>query len=279
MSDDSHARLDAPPVPQWLRLLGEAAAMLRFYSRLPLPALGPFDDPAAPPPFARACRMLPVASLVIAAPQALVVAVLGLTALPALFVATMSVAAGLIATGALHEDGLADMADGFGGGATVARKLEIMKDSRVGSYGVAALALALLARTALVAALLLHGPLVAATSLLGAGILSRGLSLALFAALPAARPDGVASAVGRPEPAAVTIACLLTLGLVGLAALPWLTEGLAVLRLLTGLLVVAAVTLAVSRLALRQIGGQTGDVLGAAQVLAEIGFLAGLLAI
>jgi adenosylcobinamide-GDP ribazoletransferase len=257
-----------------LTLLTETAAMLRFYSRLPLPALGSFDDPAAPPPFARACRMLPVASLVIALPAALAATLLGATALPDLFVATLVVAVSLLTTGALHEDGLADMADGFGGGATVARKLEIMKDSRIGSYGAAALGLASIARIVLIAALIVISPVICGGCLLAGGVLSRTLSLGVFASLPSARATGVASAVGQPERSSLAVAALLAL----VIALGFAVPGLGLARAVTGIAVASLVTAAVAWLAKSHIGGQTGDVLGATQVLAEIGFLAGLLA-
>jgi len=280
MNDEADAistdavRLPGTP-PLWLRLIGEAAAMVRFYSRLPLPALGRFDDPANPPPFAHACRMLPVASLLIALPPALALLLLRLTALPTLFGATAAVAVGLTITGALHEDGLADMVDGFGGGRDVAHKLAIMKDSRIGSYGAAALMLSLMARVILLATLVEHSPIIAATGLLAAAILSRTLSLGLFAALPAARVDGVASAIGRPDSAAIAVAGALTI----LSILTLTVPGFGAGRVFIGLVVAVAVTLGLGRIANHQIGGQTGDVLGAAQVLAEIGFLAGLLAV
>jgi len=257
-----------------LTLLAETAAMLRFYSRLPLPALGSFDDPALPPPFARACRTLPVASLVIALPAALIATLLGATALPELFVATLVVAVSVLTTGALHEDGLADMADGFGGGATVARKLEIMKDSLIGSYGAAALGLALIARIVLIAALVVISPAICGGALIAASVVSRTLSLGLFASLPSARGDGVASAVGRPDRSSLAVAALPAL----VIALGFVVPGLGLAHAMSGIAVATLVTSAVGWLATAQIGGQTGDVLGAAQVLAEIGFLAGLLA-
>ncbi len=280
MNDEADAvstdvvRLPGAP-PLGLRLIGEATAMVRFYSRLPVRALGRFDDPANPPPFARACRMLPVASLLIALLPAIVLLLLGRTALPSLFIAVLVIAISLAVTGALHEDGLADTVDGFGGGGDIARKLAIMKDSRIGAYGTAALVLALTARAALLAALLGHSPVIATTSLIAAAILSRTLSLGLFAALPAVRADGVASAVGKPQTRATAIAGGLTIALTLLFTLP----GLGAARVCLGFVVAMLVTIGLGFVARRQIGGQTGDVLGAAQVLAEIGFLAGLLAI
>lgn len=263
----------APSGP--MMLIGDTLAMVRFYSRLPIPALGAFDDPANPPPFARACRMLPLASLLIALPMAVIAGLLSFTHLPAIVSAAIALAVALLSTGALHEDGLADVADGFGGGWTKEKKLEIMKDSRVGSYGVAALGLALIARAGLIAALIGSGVTALAAGLLAAAIMSRTASLALFATLPPARPSGVASAVGQPTPQSVTIAIALCLAL----TVALLASSFTALATLTALIVVACVIFAFGRLASAQIGGQTGDVVGAAQVLAEIAFLAGLIAL
>lgn len=274
MTDPSYGTA-RPHATAALTLIGETLAMVRFYSRLPIPALGAFDDPASPPPFARACRMLPLASLIIAVPMTIVAMFLSLTHLPAIVTAAIVLAVSLLATGALHEDGLADVADGFGGGWTKEKKLEIMKDSRVGSYGVAALGLALLARAGLIAALAGLGGFALAGGLLAAAIASRAASLALFAWLPPARPSGVASAVGQPAPRSVATALALSLILVIALLVPAFTA----VSLITTMSAVTIATFAFGRLASAQIGGQTGDVVGAAQVIAEIAFLAGLLAV
>lgn len=274
MSDPSDKTAQpAPSSP--LVLIGDTLAMVRFYSRLPVPSLGAFDDPASPPPFARACRMLPLASLIIALPMTVVAWCLSLTHLPAIVTAAIALAASLLSTGALHEDGLADVADGFGGGWTKDRKLEIMKDSRVGSYGVAALGLALIARAGLIAALVGLGGSALVGGLLAAALVSRTASLALFAMLPPARPSGVASAVGQPTVQSLTIAFVVSILLI--AAL--LASSFTATSIITALVVVTIVISAFGRLASAQIGGQTGDVVGAAQVLAEIAFLAGLIAL
>lgn len=263
----------APSAP--LMLLGDTLAMVRFYSRLPIPSIGSFDDPADPPPFGRACRMLPLASLLIALPMTMIAGLLSFTHVPPIVSAAIALAVALLSTGALHEDGLADVADGFGGGWTKERKLEIMKDSRVGSYGVAALALGLIARAGLIAALIGTGVLALGGALLAAAIVSRTASLALFAILPPARPSGVASAVGQPTSRSVGIA--VALGLV--LTFACLASSFTTTAIITALIVVAIVISAFGRLASAQIGGQTGDVVGAAQVLAEIAFLAGLVAL
>ena len=139
------------PAAKLTDALRDLLACLRFFTRLPLPAL-PFDQsPHAPPDMARIALMAPVAGAIIGAIAALALAIANLLGMPPLLGAALAIAALVIATGALHEDGLADVADGFGGGATRARKLEIMRDSRVGAYGAAALALALILRVAALA--------------------------------------------------------------------------------------------------------------------------------
>lgn len=174
-------------------------------------------------------------------------------------VLVMAVQAAL--TGALHEDGLADCADGFWGGQTPARRLEIMKDSRIGSYGAVALMLALLARWSALAALMSAGAWGLA---LAALILSRAAMGLMMAGLPNARAGGLSARHGAPSWAAALAGAGLALGL-GLGA-----AGAAVLGLA---LVAGLVTAGLAGVARAKIGGQTGDVLGAAQVLAEIAAL------
>ena len=173
-----------------------------------------------------------------------------------------AVAIGLIVqvmvTGAMHEDGLADSADGLWGGWTPARRLEIMKDSRIGTYGVIALILAFLWRWALWSVLLSVAPL----ALVAVSALSRAPLPALMAALPHARDTGLSHTTGRPTriPAAAAgvIAAIIALMCVGpLAAL-------------VGIILAALSTTAVGLIAKAKIGGQTGDTLGAAQVVAEL---------
>jgi adenosylcobinamide-GDP ribazoletransferase len=190
---------------------------------------------------------------------------LGLPPWPAAAVA-LAITIGL--SGALHEDGLADFADGLGGGRTRADKLRIMRDPRLGSYGAIALVLALLARAGALAAL--AAPEAVGSALVTAAAVSRAALPAIMASLSNARAEGLAAAAGRPHPlragAAVFVAALIALVLLGPAAPAALLAG-------------AGGALGVALLAKRQIGGYTGDVLGAAQQLAEIGALLGALAV
>lgn len=169
--------------------------------------------------------------------------------------ATLAVAVGAGVTGGLHEDGLADFADGIGGGQDRARKLEIMRDSRIGSYGVIALILALLLRVEGVAA---AGGALAAFVAVGA--LGRAAVVLAMTLLPAARADGLGRSAGGAGAAPVAGAMVLALSLVALLG------GVAVPVVLIG----AAAGAAVSALALRQVGGQTGDVLGAVLSASEV---------
>ncbi|NDW00349.1 adenosylcobinamide-GDP ribazoletransferase [Salipiger sp. PrR002] len=163
----------------------------------------------------------------------------------------------VLVTGALHFDGLADFADGIGGGRDRAHTLEIMRDSRIGSYGVMALILASGLWTAALADLEeTAGPLL----FMVIGALSRGAMSALQESLPPARADGMghlAAGRSRAGQVALLVAVLLSVLVAGLA-------GLAIVA------VCAGVALALGTIARRRLGGVTGDVLGAAQLLSEV---------
>ena len=128
----------------------DIADALRFFTRLRVGE----PEPSAPLDIDRIAWAAPVAGVVVGLIGALVLALTTLLGLPPLLRAGLATAALVVATGALHEDGLADVADGFGGGATRARKLEIMRDSRIGAYGAIAIALALILRVGALAAAL-----------------------------------------------------------------------------------------------------------------------------
>ncbi|TNF58733.1 MAG: adenosylcobinamide-GDP ribazoletransferase, partial [Rhodobacteraceae bacterium] len=165
-------------------------------------------------------------------------------------------------TGAMHEDGLADMADGFWGGRSPQRRLEIMADSRIGTYGVLALVFSVGLRwVALAAVLPVLGPLV----LIGLAALSRAGLPSVMTALPHARPGGLSAGVGRPPALTAGLAILVGLGLAGV------TCGAATWALFPAM---ALAAFGIAALARARIGGQTGDVLGATQQISEI---AGLL--
>jgi len=256
------------------RLLAETAAMVRFFSRLPLPSLGSADDLAAPPPFARALRALPIAALVIALPAALLAAALDRTDLSSLVVATLVVIAATLTTGAFHEDGLADVADAFAGGRDKDRRLEIMKDSRIGAFGGVALAAQFVLRAGLIADLLDRHEAHAGLLLLAVAPLARVAAVVLLVLLPPARADGLARAAGRPETSALAIAAGLALTIFLAIAAAIVAPANVLLALGLALAALAALAL----LATRAIGGVTGDVVGAGALVAEIALLLGLAA-
>lgn len=240
---------------------------LRFYSRLPIG-----DHAHAPLDFARMALALPIAGALIGATGAAGLIVARICHLPPLVCAIVGVAVLVLATGALHEDGLADVADGFGGGATREAKLAIMRDSRIGTYGVLALCFSVLLRVAAIASIFERGVLLAAAALIFAGALSRVAGLAPMLWLVPARPDGLGATVASPSHE-IWIRAWLAAAVIGLA--PWLA-GAGMSQIALAIIAAFAVAALVARIAKRQIGGYTGDVLGAAQQLAEVAILAAL---
>jgi adenosylcobinamide-GDP ribazoletransferase len=172
--------------------------------------------------------------------------------------ATLAIVAALLITGALHEDGLADTVDGFGG-RTRERKLEIMRDSRTGTYGVSALVLSFMLRAGALASLVEPG--LVAVALIAAHAGGRATMPVLMLVLPRARQDGLSAEAGKPPLGSVIAAAIL--GMLALA----LCLGPAT-ALVAALLVMAAVAL-MAWLSDQQIGGQTGDVLGAVEQVGE----------
>ncbi len=263
---------DSPPI--WPGWLVATAICIRFYSRLPVPRLPGEGDLHGIPDFRLVPRALPFAALAIALPAALVTLIGGLAGLSGMVVAALALTALALSTGAFHEDGLADSADGLFGGHTVERRLEIMKDSRIGSYGAMALGLSLLLRASLIAGMLDHaGAWGAAAAVLVAAPWSRAEGLLLLATQPPARSGGASAAVGQPSLATARIALGLSLiGATGIA----LAAHLPLAGLLAGFALAHGAAAVSARLARRLIGGQTGDIVGAVQQLAEIAIYLGL---
>jgi len=238
-------------------LRAELGAALMLLTRVPAGWL--IDGRAFPDP-ARCVWAYPVVGAAVGAGGALVFALGCWLGMPAGLAAVWTLAVMALLTGALHEDGLADLADGFGGGRTAARKLEIMRDSRVGSYGALALILATAVRVAALASL--ATPERAGAALVVAGALSRaGMAVPVLLLAPA-REDGLGATLQRRVGAATAgwaIACATA---ACLAPAPAASIGIA-----------ALVALGVSGLARAQIGGFTGDVLGACAVLVDCAVL------
>lgn len=232
---------------------------LVFLTRLPV-RLG---DEGKAPALAASAPMFPLVGALLGLIAALVYGFalhLGLTPLIA---ATLAIGALVLASGGLHEDGLGDLADGLGGGWTPAERLRIMRDPRIGAFGVIALGLALLLRVTALAAL--AAPALVGAALVAAGAVSRGLLPIAMAALPPARADGLAAEAGRPHPLRAVAGVLIG----ALIAFAFLAPAVAIVALLAA----GAAALGVALVARRGIGGLTGDVLGAMQQAAEIGFL------
>ena len=225
----------------------ETRLAFMLLSRLPMGRM------QTPPPMAEAVWAYPVVGAVVGAASGLVFWLAAKAGLPPLAAALLALGASMALTGGMHEDGLADMADGFGGGRTRAAKLEIMRDSRIGSYGVVALVLALGLRAACLAALPAPGVV---WRLAAIGALSRALLPVVMLALPPARADGLGQAAGGGMARAPVLA-----GLALAAVSFW--------HFLPVFAAMAVAVAGVSALAKRQIGGFTGDVLGAGQILAE----------
>lgn len=170
-------------------------------------------------------------------------------------------------TGAMHEDGLADSVDGLWGGWEKARRLEIMKDSHIGTYGVIALVLSLGLRWTALTALADEGLLTAA--LIGVATLSRLPMVLAMATIPHARKDGLSASVGRVKAPTALIAIALALPII-IALFGW--PGV------TATIITTLAATAVILIAMRKIGGQTGDILGATQQISEIAALLALTA-
>ena len=176
---------------------------------------------------------------------------------PALAVLCALVAV-ILATGALHEDGLADFADGLAGD-TKESSLAIMRDHEIGTYGVLALLLSLAVRATAIA--LIAEPRAVMAALIAADAASRLSAVLIMAALPLARRDGLSASVGTPTAGLAAIA----LGVTFIIAWLLLPFGVALLLILSA--IVSAVV--IGRVALIRLGGQTGDVLGASSQISE----------
>ncbi len=242
---------------------GDLAAALGLLTRLPVRA-----SRAARERGARAAWAYPLAGALVGALAGLAGWAALALGLPGPVAAGLLLSVQVVLTGALHEDGLADVADGFWGGWTPARRLEIMRDSRIGAYGALALILTLGLRWSSLAALPPEALLPAA---IAAGALSRAGMVAVMAALPPARAEGLSARVGRPAAVTAALGGALALALAGLAVGP------AAAFVAATAVSIAAVGMAA--LARSRIGGQTGDVLGATQQAGELAALIALVAL
>ena len=244
-------------LPPPRQLLSDIALCVLFFTRLPLPRLD-FGGRR----LGEAIWAAPLAGLAVALIGGSVYALAALAGVSAGVAAALALAATMLATGCLHEDGLSDTADGFGGGATRERALEIMRDSRIGAYGASALVVSALIRWSAVADL--GSPAQVLLGLVAAHAASRALLPAFMHVLPPARPDGLGAGAGQVGAETVLMA-------LGIGALPLLLLGFG--GLVAALIVLGAAFFAFRVLCLTNIGGQTGDTVGAMQQIGEIAVL------
>ena len=251
--------------------IDDVARAVAFLSRIHMPQrhFVNFDGRLS-----RAVRAFPLAGLLIVLPAGAIVSVFTALQVSPLFTAFVAVTIQALITGALHEDGLSDTADGLGGGKTKEKALIIMKDSRIGSYGAVALILSFGLRVSALAAVLpLLSPTGAGLLVLAVAALSRTAMVWHWSKLPPARQDGVAASAGEPQASAVTFA--LVFGVVS-AALLLLLSGASLLAAVLAIAAFAATVPAFSEIVNGKIGGHTGDTIGATQQLTEIAVFAAL---
>src|SRR5262249_46253138 len=172
--------------------------------------------------------------------------------------AALALATSMLLTGALHEDGLADTADGLGG-KTREQKLDIMRDSRIGTFGACALAISLMLRWSTLTDI--AEPRFVALAVISSHGAARACLPAFMRLVPPARADGLSSGAGQPPwPSAVAA---LVLGVI------CLLFGFGPVAMMVTLLILLLAVLLFARLAIRQFGGQTGDLLGALEQIGE----------
>jgi adenosylcobinamide-GDP ribazoletransferase len=243
---------------QWWR---EFRLAIGFFTRLPL------KSPAGP--IAEAARAFPVAGAIIGLVGSGIYLLAMEIGLSGLLAALLAVAATVIIGGALHEDGLADFADMLGVRGDRERKLGVMRDSRIGSYGVLALGFSTAIKVS--ALVSLGDPRTVAGALITAHVCGRAVLPILMRSLPLARSNGLAVEAGKPSAVATYQALGVALLISAFACGP----GAA----LVSLVVAIVAAFLVSEVARRQIGGYTGDVLGAAQEVAQLAILINIVAL
>ncbi|MGE4279047.1 MAG: adenosylcobinamide-GDP ribazoletransferase [Magnetospirillum sp.] len=244
-------------VPLWRSLIDDLLLAVSFLTRLPVPFCPAYVEGG----LARAMRLFPLAGAVVGALGGAVFLAAHMV-LPPLGAALLALLVAIVLTGALHEDGLADTADGLGARGGREKRLEVMRDSRSGAYGVLALLFSLGLRAAALAAA--PSGLAGLGAMVAAAAFSRACVPALMQVLPPARADGLGAGAGTPHAgiaaSALVLGCVLAALGCGMDAAP-------------AVLVSLVVVIGLVWLARRQFGGYTGDILGACQQLAEIAFL------
>lgn len=248
-------------------------AAIQFFTRLPMPSWVGHSAQQ----LEQAARYLPLVGVIVGTIAA---ATLWLSsqALPLPFAVALSMVASILVTGAFHEDGLSDFADGIGGGHSKEKALAIMKDPRVGAYGVIALVLALLLKfEALVALCTEHSLTLGAATLVAAHSISRLMAISLMLTQDYVREDDSARArpaaqrMGTAGFSVALITAISTLAILGVA-------GASAASMLAAFGAALAMRAWIAWRLKKRLGGYTGDCLGALQQLGELAFYLGLLA-
>jgi adenosylcobinamide-GDP ribazoletransferase len=244
----------------WLKQrANDLRASILFLTRLRYGPALPVEGTA----IAQGAWAFPIAGLLVGLIGAAVYLLVHRMGLPSWPAAALSVAATMAATGCLHEDGLADTTDGFGGGQTRELKLDIMRDSRIGAFGVCALVLSILLRVSALASLADTGLVVPA--LIASHSAARSALPVFMYFVPPARREGLSASAGQPPREGVIAAAVLGVLIVTLCLGPVLA--------IAALILLVAIIALLAWLSLAQIDGQTGDVVGALEQICEIAIL------
>ena len=237
----------------WLRIrLAELQLAFMLLTRLPAGKLAYYM-----PELANARWAFPIVGSIVGGIIAASYIILSILMLPPFAAATLAITAGLFCTGAIHEDGLADCADGFVGGKNRKKKLAIMRDSAIGSYGTLSLIIVMGLRTFLLSLLPAKQEIVA--PIIICAVISRLAMVGYLCLLPAARPDGLGKQASGNNISALLLAVIISLPAFVIGAL----------SLIYAITAIVGVALLWGVIARYQVGGQTGDICGAGQILSE----------
>lgn len=250
-------------------VLTDVMRSLGFLSRIPVPSSWFIGDDGK---LSTTCRAFPIASAIMTLPAIIILIGSNILALPPLLAAVLSVSALIIVSGALHEDGMADVADGFFGSSDKDRRLAIMKDSRIGTYGALAIIISFSIRTIAIAAILQASVTGATLAIIAASAISRGALVWHWSQLESARKGGTADKVGAPTADALTFALISSV----IIAVSCSIGAKGFIPTILALCCAVSASFAFRKLTKEKIGGHTGDSLGASAVIAEAAFLIGL---
>jgi adenosylcobinamide-GDP ribazoletransferase len=259
---------DNQPHPESTGFAEDFVMAVRFYSRL---RIG--KSAHRTPNLSKIALAAPFASLLIGVLPAAILVVFCVIGLPEYLAAALAVTLAVLVTGAMAEDALADAADGLFGGASRERRLEIMKDSRHGTYGIAALCLLLITRVTALGEMATLNAFAAGALWLAATVVARSGAVWLSAALPPARSFGVSASAGQVRRSVLCLGSFLAIALAFVLAAP--AAGL--VSFILALLLASVVAVGWTLLCRELIGGQTGDTIGALQALLEIAALVGFM--